>query len=131
MIRREILDAATYEDRLNRARIVGQEQGFSVGTQLLSRQITPREAGEAYSLIAETLIEALADVVQAQYGGAFPQPAVIAMGKLGGREMTAVSDVDLIVVYDAPPEAAMHATQHYARFTQRLIAAISAPTSEG
>src|SRR5258706_4961509 len=131
MIRREILDAATYEDRLNRARIVGQEQVFSVGAQLLSRQITPREAAEAYSIIAETLIEALVDVVQEQYGVAFPQPAVIAMGKLGGHEMTAASDVDLIVVYGAPPEAALQASQHYARFTQRLIAAISAPTSEG
>ncbi len=35
-------------------------------------------------------------------GGAF---CVIAMGKLGGREMTAASDLDLIFVYDAPPDA--------------------------
>jgi [glutamine synthetase] adenylyltransferase / [glutamine synthetase]-adenylyl-L-tyrosine phosphorylase len=53
------------------------------------------------------------------------------MGKLGGREMTASSDLDLIAVYDADPEVAPQAVQHYARFTQRFIAAISAPTSEG
>jgi glutamate-ammonia-ligase adenylyltransferase len=52
------------------------------------------------------------------------------MGKLGGHEMTASSDVDLIVVYDAPASAPQ-ASHHYARLTQRLISAISAPTSEG
>ena len=31
--------------------------------------------------------------------------AVVAMGKLGGREMTAASDLDLIVVYDFDPSA--------------------------
>ena len=129
-IRQEILDAGAYEDQLNRARIVGQEQMFLIGVQLLSGQLTPRQAGEFYSLVAEAIIETLLDAVQAHYGGALPAPAVIAMGKLGGHETTASSDVDLIVVYDAPASAPQ-ASQHYARITQRLISAISAPTSEG
>ncbi len=131
LIGREIMEASSYEDRLNRARIVGQEQAFSVGVQLLSRQVTPAEAGETYSLIAESLIETLLGLVQDQYGGDFPPPAIIGMGKLGGREMTASSDLDLIAVYDVPPEKASQATQHYARITQRLISALSAQTSEG
>ena len=57
--------------------------------------------------------------------------AVIGMGKLGGREMAASSDLDLIVVYDTPPDTAPQASHHYARMTQRLISAISAPTPEG
>ena len=64
--------------------------------------------------------------------------AVIAMGKLGGREMTAGSDLDLIIVYDAPEGIEMSdgrkplsLGQYYARLTQRLIAAVSAPTAEG
>ncbi|HXW22700.1 MAG TPA: bifunctional [glutamine synthetase] adenylyltransferase/[glutamine synthetase]-adenylyl-L-tyrosine phosphorylase, partial [Rhodomicrobium sp.] len=129
-IRQEILDAGAYEDQLNRARIVGQEQVFLIGVQLLSEQLTPLEAGEAYSLVAEAVIETLLDAVQAHYGGVLPAPAVVAMGKLGGHEMTASSDVDLIVVYDAPASAPQ-ASHHYARLTQRLISAISAPTSEG
>jgi [glutamine synthetase] adenylyltransferase / [glutamine synthetase]-adenylyl-L-tyrosine phosphorylase len=131
LVRRQIMEAGTYEDRLNQARVVGQEQAFSIGVQLLSRQLAPREAGEAYSLLAATLIETLLDAVQASYGGEFPPPAVIAMGKLGGGEMTAASDVDLIVVYDAPPKSTSQASQHYARVTQRLISAISAPTAQG
>jgi glutamate-ammonia-ligase adenylyltransferase len=130
-IRRDILEAGAYEDRLNRARVTGQEQMFLTGVQLLSGQVTPQQAGEAYSVVAEAVIQALLETVQDTYGGALPPPAVIAMGKLGGRETTASSDVDLIVVYDIPPEQAPQASHHYARLTQRLISAISAPTAEG
>ena len=131
LIRREIFETDSYEERLDRARVTGQEQAFAIGVRLLSRQLTPEQAGEDYSLVAEAVIEGLLDAVQAQYGGGFPEPAVIGMGKLGGREMAASSDLDLIVVYDTPPETAPQASQHYARMTQRLIAAISAPTPEG
>jgi len=129
-ISQEILDAGAYEDRLNRARIVGQEQMFLIGVQLLSGQLTRQQASESYSHVAEAIIESLLDAVQAYYGGTLPAPAVIAMGKLGGHETTASSDVDLIVIYDAPASAPQ-ASHHYARMTQRLISAISAPTSEG
>jgi [glutamine synthetase] adenylyltransferase / [glutamine synthetase]-adenylyl-L-tyrosine phosphorylase len=131
LIRREIADASSYEERLNRARAAGQEQVFFIGVQLLSRQITPEEAGLAYSRLADALIENLLDTVQAQYGGSLPAPAVIGMGKLGGSEMTASSDLDLIVVYGSTQGTAPLASQHYARLTQRLISALSAPTSEG
>ncbi len=131
LIRREIMEDRSYEDRLNRARVTGQEQAFTVGVQLLSRQISPSKAGQAYSLIAETLIETLLDAVQDAYGGSCQPPAIIAMGKLGGREMTAVSDVDLIAIYGGNQASAPEASHHYARITQRLISAISAPTAEG
>ena len=64
--------------------------------------------------------------------------AILAMGKLGGREMTANSDLDLIAVYDFVGDPAQSAgpkslpgSQYYTRFTQRLIAALSAQTAEG
>ncbi|MGB6921914.1 MAG: bifunctional [glutamine synthetase] adenylyltransferase/[glutamine synthetase]-adenylyl-L-tyrosine phosphorylase, partial [Methyloceanibacter sp.] len=64
--------------------------------------------------------------------------AVVAMGKLGGREMTAASDLDLITVYDFTGEDAesdgqksLPGSHYYTRFTQRLIAALSAQTAEG
>ncbi len=60
------------------------------------------------------------------------------MGKLGGREMTASSDLDLIIIYDFDPTALqsdgarpLAPSQFYARLTQRLINALSAPTAEG
>lgn len=89
------------------------------------------------------MIAALLECVETQFaqthgriaGGAV---AVVAMGKLGGREMTAASDLDLMLLYDADPlansvggERPLPAAQYFARLTQRLIAAISAQTAEG
>jgi glutamate-ammonia-ligase adenylyltransferase len=66
------------------------------------------------------------------------EAAILAMGKLGGRETTAGSDLDLIVVYDYEGDGAqsdgaksLPGAQYYTRFTQRLIAALSAETAEG
>src|SRR5690606_25341465 len=63
---------------------------------------------------------------------------ILGMGKLGSRELTAGSDVDLILLYDHDPDAEWSdgdkplAPAHYfSRLTQRLIAAVSAPTAEG
>jgi glutamate-ammonia-ligase adenylyltransferase len=128
---------------LDRARVVGSEQAFLIGVKILSGAINASEAGEAYALLAEKLIAALAADVERELeqahgrvpgGGA----VVLAMGKLGGHEMTAASDLDLIVVYDFDPEAIqsdgpkpLAPSQYYARYTQRLISHLSAPTAEG
>ena len=60
------------------------------------------------------------------------------MGKLGSRELTAGSDVDLILLYDHDADAEesdgdkpLAPSHYYTRMTQRLIAAVSAPTAEG
>jgi glutamate-ammonia-ligase adenylyltransferase len=60
------------------------------------------------------------------------------MGKLGSFELTAGSDIDLILLYDYDDAAAesdgpkpLDAARYFTRVTQRLIAALSAPTAEG
>src|SRR5690606_2955691 len=92
---------------------------------------------------AETLIAALAAEVEKELErthGRIPggSAVVVAMGKHGGHEMTASSDIDLIVVYDFDPAAIqsdgakpLAPSQYYARYTQRLISHLSAPTAEG
>jgi [glutamine synthetase] adenylyltransferase / [glutamine synthetase]-adenylyl-L-tyrosine phosphorylase len=66
------------------------------------------------------------------------ETAVVAMGKLGGYEMTASSDLDLILIYDfdeAHPESdgarPLYGAQYFARLTQRLINALTAQTNYG
>ncbi len=128
---------------LDRARVVGSEQQFLIGIRVLSGAIKANQAGGAYALLAERLIDALKAATERELermhgriaGGA---AAIIAMGKLGGREMTAASDLDLILVYDFDPAATqsdgprpLAPTQYYARLTQRLISALSAATAEG
>lgn len=136
-------EARDYQEALDRARIVGREQGFLIGVRVISGTITPLQAGVAYATLAETLIDILARRVEAelerQYGR-LPEGkvAVLAMGKLGGRETTAASDLDLITVYEFSRDGAqsdgpksLAGSQYYTRFTQRLIAALSAQTVEG
>lgn len=135
--------ATDYQDALDRARIVGREQGFLIGVRVISGTISAEQAGKAYAALADTLIQALADRVGQELvtqHGHMPDgmAAIIAMGKLGGEEMTASSDLDLITVYDYAGEDAksdgereLPGQQYYTRFTQRLIAALSAQTAEG
>jgi glutamate-ammonia-ligase adenylyltransferase len=66
------------------------------------------------------------------------QTVLLALGKLGGREMTATSDLDLIIVYDfdaenpqSDGEKPLYGAQYFARLTQRLIAALSSQTNYG
>ncbi len=143
IIREELKCAEDFQELLDRARIVGSEQWFLVGVRVLSGTIDASRAGEAYARIAESLIEALLDAVTRELStrhGEVPGGAavVLGMGKLGSREMSAGSDLDLIVIYDFEQGAIesdgkrpLAPAQYYARLTQRLISALSAPTSEG
>ncbi len=138
-----LAEARDYEDVLDRARIFGQEQQFLIGVRVLAGTISVRQAGYAYSDLADVLLKAVLEATMRAFErvhGRMKRGAValVAMGKLGGREMSATSDVDLILLYDfdeATPtssgERSLHGSQYYTRLTQRLVAALSAPTAEG
>jgi glutamate-ammonia-ligase adenylyltransferase len=143
LLREQLHAAAGFEGALDAARRFAREQNFRVGAQIIEGQLRPEEAGPAFTDIAESVIAALLSAVEDELaktagrvrGGAF---AVIAMGKLGGREMTASSDLDLIFVYEAPEgidssdsTRPLAVSAYYARLAQRLIAALTAATAEG
>lgn len=131
------------QDILDAARVIGSEQSFLVGVKVLTGRMAAAEAGAAYALIAERLINALLREVQRSFEqehGRLPdgEAVVVAMGKLGGREMTASSDLDLILIYNCADGAVqsdgrrpLAPSHYYARLTQRLITALSAQTAEG
>ena len=93
---------------MDHARVVGSEQAFLIGVRVLSGHHQANQAGGAYALLAERLIACSESAVEVemtrQHGEvASGSRAVLAMGKLGGHEMTAASDIDLILVYDFDP----------------------------
>jgi len=57
---------------------------------------------------------------------------VLALGKLGGREMLPASDLDLVMLYDHPPEAeasqggrrSLAPSEYYVRLAHQLVAAL-------
>ncbi|NOR63014.1 MAG: bifunctional [glutamine synthetase] adenylyltransferase/[glutamine synthetase]-adenylyl-L-tyrosine phosphorylase [Rhodobacteraceae bacterium] len=138
----EITHCADYEQQLDAARIWAQEQRFRVGVHLLRGIADASETALAYSNIAEACVAGLFVAAMQQFSLRHGPPpgkgaAVIAMGKLGSREMTVSSDLDLIVVYDADGVAASDGKRplpvqtYYARFTQALVSALTVSTSKG
>src|SRR3954447_4743727 len=136
-------DAASYEDFLDRLRLFGQESLFLIGTRILSGTVSAQQASVAFADVAEGIVHTVHGLVRdqfaAQYGRIRGQDtAIIAMGRLGSREMTASSDLDLILLYDSahePPdsdgERSLQGAHFFARLTQRLISAFTTRTNYG
>jgi len=133
--------AEGFEAAMDEARRVHAESAFRIGAQVLAGRASAQAAGRAFADLADGVIAALAPVALAEVertGGSLEGggAAVIALGACGAREMHARSDLDLMTLYAAPPGAVSttrnwSAETVYARFTQRLLAALSALTSAG
>ena len=140
---RSLQQAGSYEDFLDRIRIFAQEQMFLIGTRILSGTVSAEQAGEAFARLADVLIRSLHRAIEDQFISLHgrivgQETAILALGKLGGREMTASSDLDMIVVYDFDrdrPESSgprpLYGGQYFSRLTQRLISALTVQTNYG
>ncbi|QUS39323.1 bifunctional [glutamine synthetase] adenylyltransferase/[glutamine synthetase]-adenylyl-L-tyrosine phosphorylase [Tardiphaga alba] len=136
-------DANSYEEFLDRLRLFGQESLFLIGTRILSGTVTAPQASTAFADVAEGIAQTLHGLVLdqfvTQHGRVKDQEtAIVAMGRLGSREMTASSDLDLILIYDFDHDApdsdgarSLHGAQYFARLTQRLISAFTTRTNYG
>jgi len=135
--------ARDYQDVLEIVRRWANDRRFLIGLRALETETGPFESGPALSDVADVAIQALVPRVTDQFAevhGRVPDGgmAILALGKLGGREMTFESDLDLIFVYDsgdpaAPSDGAKPLAQasYFGRLSQRIIGAITAMTGEG
>ncbi|MCK4861739.1 MAG: glutamine-synthetase adenylyltransferase, partial [Rhodobacteraceae bacterium] len=141
-LKAEIETAEDYEDTLDITRRWVKEKQFSIGVHLLRQISTADEAAIAYSDVAEACLANLFPAVCQNFSRRYGSPpgkgaAVIAMGKLGSREMSATSDLDLIMVYDAQGaensegDRPLAVSTYFARLTQAVLSALTVPTSEG
>jgi glutamate-ammonia-ligase adenylyltransferase len=116
---------------------------FLIGARIISGSLSAQQAGETFARLADVLLNVVHRWVQTDFakthgyirGG---ESAVLALGRLGAREMTASSDLDLIVVYDFDQEhpqsdgrRPLHGSQYFARLTQRMIGALTVQTNYG
>jgi len=133
-----------FEQKLDISRRWNNDRRFQIGVQCLRGAIQPSDAGTAFSNIAEIAISGLYPVVEdefvRQHGRILGAGmAVLALGKLGSREMSASSDLDLVFIYDTPEDGSLpsdgerplDSDRYFARLSQRLINALTALTSEG
>jgi glutamate-ammonia-ligase adenylyltransferase len=136
-------EARSHEEILDRVRLFVAERRFLISVALIEGALSGVEAGRGFSDLAETVAQALFEATRKEFErqhGRVPggRAAVLAFGRLGSREMTAGSDLDLIVIYHHDEAASasdgrrpLPPSQYYIRLTQRFIAALSAPTAEG
>jgi glutamate-ammonia-ligase adenylyltransferase len=142
-LRATIGDCPLFEDMLDRLRETGQHELFLIGARMLSGVLSPALAGEAYATLADAVIRVTLAEVRQRFAidhGIVPggRMAVLGMGRLGSREMTASSDLDLVVLYNFDPDVvestgarALSPQLYFARLTQRLISALTVPTRRG
>lgn len=139
----EALEAETdYERQLDMARRWTKEWHFRVGVHHLRGLIGAELAGQQYAELANAVIAAILPVVQKQFAAKHgPAPgrgvAVLGMGSLGAERLNSMSDLDLIVIYDPMDDdmsdgpRPLATRPYFARFTQALITALTAPMAQG
>jgi glutamate-ammonia-ligase adenylyltransferase len=128
------LDAAQgdIERRMNVLREAHQAQVFRLLAQDLAGLLTVERLADHLSALADLILqtslgEAWQDL-RARHREGPPRFAVIAYGKLGGKELGYASDLDIIFLYEDADESAPEA---YARLAQRLISWLTTRTSSG
>jgi glutamate-ammonia-ligase adenylyltransferase len=138
-----LADAHSYEEFLDRLRLFGQESLFLIGTRILSGTVSAQQASVAFADVAEGIVHTVHGLVTDRFADQHgrikgQETAILAMGRLGSREMTASSDLDLILLYDFDPEEPesdgarpLQGAHYFARFTQRLISAFTTRTNYG
>ncbi|MDP5086785.1 MAG: glutamine-synthetase adenylyltransferase [Yoonia sp.] len=131
-----------YEGQLLTARRWAKEWHFRIGVHYLRGIINSDQAGICYADLAEAVVAGLWPAITAEFARKHgPMPgrggAVVAMGSLGAARLTATSDLDLIMIYDAAGAESsdghrpLPTRSYFARLTQALVTALSAPMAEG
>lgn len=114
-------DAHAFVGALRRAK---QSVTLEVGLADLSGELDVRACGHVFSALADATLDHACRFAKGDARGL----AIVAMGKLGGREIGYGSDLDVIFVYDGGDE---DAPERYARIAQRVLRLASVPHDEG
>ena len=139
-------DAEVLEDSIVGIRTTVREEEFGIAVATLEGRMDADAAGIARTALADAALSALLPPVLADFARRFGKVrggglAVVLMGKAGGREMMAGSDLDLMLVYDHPkkvqnstaasPARSLPASQYFIRAVHAYIAALTAPDADG
>ncbi len=131
-----------YEAQLDGTRSWAREWHFRIGVHQLRGLTDGAQAGAQYSDLARAVLRGLWPVVIDEMARRHGPPpgrgaVLVGMGSLGAGRLTAQSDLDMIVIYDADGaetsegKRPLAARQYYARLTQAMITAMSAPMAQG
>ncbi len=143
--RKEILERLNYtgslEEKLDVLRRFKNEESLLIGVRQLTGEIDSPVARRLVSELADVCLSVAVEIAHSEMERRFgsegltdPLPfVVLGMGKLGGREMTYLSDLDVIFVFDSPNDhiGNLSSREWFTRLANRMISILSVPTSEG
>ncbi|MGC1506157.1 MAG: glutamine-synthetase adenylyltransferase [Sulfitobacter sp.] len=132
----------SYEAQLDGTRRWAREWHFRIGVHLLRGLTDAETAGLQYADLARAVLGALWPVVTDEFATRYGPPpgrgaVLLGMGSLGAGRLNATSDLDLLVIYDPLDQDASQGKRslpsrtYYARLTQAMITAMTAPMSQG
>ncbi len=104
---------------------------IEVGLADLAGELHTRDCTLTLSALADAMLEAAFGFAAQEKSGGAVALAVIAMGKLGGREIGYGSDLDLFFVYRDDDPTSDDAFERAVRRAQRVLRLLSAPHGEG
>ncbi len=146
MLRLRLGDARVLEDAISIVRATVREEEFSLAVATMEGRLDADAAGLLRSALAEAALAALFPLVLEDFARRFGRVrggamVLVIMGKAGGREMMAGSDLDMMLVYDhpettiqstaKPPARPLAASQWFIRAVHAYVAAVTAPDAEG
>lgn len=135
--------APDFETKLDESRRWTNDMRFRVGVQVLRNTLSPHEGALDLTRVAEISIGTLVPEVCEEFESKFGvieggDLAILGYGKLGSRELTPGSDLDLVIIYDCDGEQisdggskSLPASAYYSRLAQRIMSALSVLTAEG
>jgi glutamate-ammonia-ligase adenylyltransferase len=129
------------EEALDAIKRRAREWRFQCEVQALSHILHPADLGHALSMIADVVVRAVHQLamqdMQRRHGSIDGHSAILALGRLGTGALTAHSDLDLVVVFQAGANAqstgdrALGSQAYFTRLTQTFVNWLSRPTAEG
>jgi glutamate-ammonia-ligase adenylyltransferase len=143
LLRGRLRDARLLEDVIEITRRTVREEDFTISVATMEGRLEADEAGLRRTAIADAALGVLLPPVLADFSARFGRVrggamAVVALGKAGGREMMAGSDLDLMLIYDHPAQVTesrgarrLPASQWFVRASHAFIAALTAPGVDG
>ncbi len=143
LLHARLKDARLLEDVIEIIRRTVREEDFSIAVATLEGRIDTDAAGLRRSALADAALHALLAPVLADFASRFGRVrggaiAVVAMGKAGGNEMMAGSDLDLMLVYDRPDSVtesrgarSMPVSEWFVRAAHSYVAAVTSRGADG
>jgi glutamate-ammonia-ligase adenylyltransferase len=143
LLRSRLRDARLLEDVIEITRRTVREEDFSITVATMEGRMDADAAGLRRTDVADAALSSLLPPVLNDFGGRFGRVrggsmAVVALGKAGGREMMAGSDLDLMLIYDHPDDVIesrgtrrLPVSQWFVRACHSYIAAVTAPGVDG